>query len=71
MAALFSKYMQIYNHVNKLIDNKQQLCNDKYSQKPVEFEVRKTYINTNSANDFIKSYEFSIEINVFFMKKQD
>lgn len=65
----FFKHTSIKNHAIKLNDKLQLPYGLFYSLELVKLETLKTYIKTNLAKDFIKSFEFPIGAPIFFNKK--
>lgn len=63
------KHTRINNLAINLIKRHQLLYEPIYSLGPVELEILKTYIETNLANNFIKSSKFLIGASILFIKK--
>lgn len=53
----FLKHIGINNHTIDLIDSKQPPYRSNYSIEPIELKILKTYMKTNLANSFIKSFK--------------
>lgn len=69
LVAKFLKYIGINNHIIKLVAGQLFSYTLIYSQKPVELEILKTYIETNLVNGFIKPSKPSISAHILFFKK--
>ena len=71
-ATKLPKYTRINDHLINLIDDKQLLYYPIYtSLKPVELKTLKTYIETNLANSFIKSFKSPAGASILFIRKKN
>ena len=61
----------INNHFIDLINNKQPYYIPIYSLKLVKFKMLKTYIETNLANGFIRSFYSLINTSIVFIFRKD
>lgn len=62
-------HMKINNYAINLINSKQPPYRPIYSLKLVELKTLKTFIKTNLANNFIKSFKLLVNAFIFFVKK--
>ena len=69
LASELPEHTKINNHAIELINNRQQLYGPIYSLEPVELKTLKTYIKTNLANGFIKTFKSLAGVPIFFDKK--
>ena len=65
------KHTGINDHLIDQIDNKQPLYGPIYSLGAVELETPKTYIETNLANGFIRSFKSPAGTSILFIRKKD
>ena len=65
------KHTSINNHLINLINDKQLSYSLFHSLKLVEFEILKTYIETNLANGFIRPFKLPVSILILFICKKD
>ena len=71
LASELLKNSGINNYAIELIDDWQLPYSPIYSQRPVELETLKTYIETNLANSFIRLSKSQAEEPIFFDKIPD
>ena len=71
LASKLSEHIGINDNVIKLINNQQLPYKPIYSLEQVELDTLKTYIKTNLANGFIRSFKSPVEAPIFFDKKPD
>lgn len=66
-----SDHTRINDYSTELIDSKQLFYEPIYTLKPVDLDILKTYIKTNLANGFIRSFKFPKGALIFFIQKFD
>ena len=66
---MLPEYTEINTYIINLEENKQSLYGLIYSQRPVELEILKIYIETNLANGFIRPLKSPIGTPILFDKK--
>ena len=66
LASKLPKYIEINNHAIKLVNGQQPSYRLIYNLKQIELEILKAYIKSNLINRFIKLFQSSINIFIFF-----
>lgn len=64
-------YISINNYPINLINNKQSFYRLIYSLKSLQFKILKTYIKTQLANGFIKSFKLFVTTLILFIYKKN